>query len=357
MRIAIPERFTLRQTLAVGGSLLCIQLAEGTDLLFAILTFAYVLIFAISYNVAGGIFYPSGAWILFTATETALIGIVCKALLLQPGERNLLEPNKTLGIYCVGLAGMGLAGWLSKTLRPRTGILANLSTGESLKQSAIGCLIFGLLLSYITRNAIHETATIGSALNQLDHFMQLAILLGTMYQIQKSGGKSSTNWIVWTAGLYLFALGMLNFSKEGMFTPFITWLLPAVILRFNFSKLQIVGAAVVLFFTLYYLVPYSQAGRVSRDVEGNLANNFDAALGYLGDLEGNTSRLPREPRGWRTFPIFRTFMMGRRVSSTGSRCSPLTDALITLTDQGSVYGLAPAFGTFANAGAAVPLEK
>ena len=121
------------------------------------------------------------------------------------------------------------------------------------------------------------------------------ILLATVYEIQRSGGRSCTNWIVWTAGAYAFGIGLLSFSKEGMFTPLVTWLIPVVILRYNFSRLQAIGACAVVLVGVYYLVPYSQAGRVSRDREGNLANNFDAAIGYLTDLQGTRALYLESP--------------------------------------------------------------
>ena len=348
MRLPIPERVTTKQTLVLAVTLLCVQLVEGTDLPFALLTFAYVLILAFSYNMAGGINYPSGAWILFTGLETALIGIVYKALLLQPGDANLQEPVITMAVYCAGLAGMGLAGWLSRIIRPKEGWLAGLSVGESMKLSAIGCLAIGVGLGYVTRKSHDESGTVGSALNQLNHFNQLAILLGTMYQIKKSGGKSSTNWVVWASGGYLFGLGLLTFSKEGMFTPIITWLICAVILRFDFSRAQVIAGAAAMLFTIYYLVPFSQAGRASRDPDASLSEQISAASVYLTDLEGTRS-LYLEGADVVNISDVPHFYNGPEGIFDRLQMLAFDDALITITDEGNVFGLTPALGTFMNA--------
>ena len=346
MRIPIPERFTARQTLSAGLSLLTVQLLEGTEPQFALLTLAYVILVAVAYNGAGGMFYPSGAWILFTGVETTLIGLCYKALLGQPAQSHLQQPDKTMLIYCVGMAGMGLAAWLSRLLRPRRGLLANLSVGERLKESAVGCLVLGVVINYFTNKAQAESASLLSALAQLNHFVQLAILLATMYEIQHSEGRRCTNWIVWAAGLYLFGFGLLTFSKEGMFAPIVTWLIPTIVLRFNFSRQQVAAGALAFGFTLYYLVPYSQVGRIARDPE-NIYNNFDPAWDYLTHL--STTRAAY----LQSSDVVDISDLPHLYDESGGlfdriQMLAFDDALITITDQGSVYGLAPAVGTFVN---------
>ena len=347
MRLSVPERFTIRQMLAFAAGLMTVQLLEGTDVAFALLSFAYVMILGLSYNAAGGFFYPSGAWILFTGLETALIGLTYKATLFEPAQSNLREPIMTMLVYCAGLAGMGLAAWLSSILRPKKGLLAGFSAGSQMKESAIGCLMIGIPMIYISQVGSNESASFASALAQLNHFLPLAILLGTVYQIEASEGRSSTNWVVWVAGLTLFGQGILSYSKEGMFTPIITWLIPTVVLRFRFSKLQVLAGVAFLGFAFYYLVPFAQAGRGSRDREGNLVNNVDDVLTYLSDLNG-TRQL---------------YLQSGIVTDIGDiphlydesggffdrlQMLAFDDALITLTDQGYVYGLAPTVGTFVN---------
>ena len=348
MRLPLPERFTFRQTLALAMTLMAVQLLEGTDLTFAALVFCYVVLVAVGYNVAGGFFYPSGAWILFTGLETTLIGLTYKATLVQPAQTNLRDPNQTMLVYCGGMVAMGAAAWATRLLRPKRGLLAGFSRGEQMKQSAIGCLVIGIPLMYWQRNGVHETATFGSALNQLNHFLPLAILLATTYEIHASGGKRSVNWVVWVAGLLMFGMGVVTFSKEGMFTPVVTWLIPTVVLRYQFSKAQVLGGAVALFLVSYYLVPFSQAGRGSRDSEGNFANNFQSAVAFLTDLE-ETRKLYLDSglvTGIDEIPH-----LYNESGGLFDRLNMLAfdDALIDLTDQGSVFGLSPTVGTFVNA--------
>jgi hypothetical protein len=348
MRLSLPERFTVRQTLSFALGLMTVQLLEGTDLAFGLLTFAYVVILALSYNAAGGFFYPSGAWILFTGVETALIGLTYKATLFQPAHRNLREPTTTMLVYCAGLGGMGLAGWLSSLLRPRRGLLAGFSVGAQMKESAIGCLIVGIPMMYVSQVGLHESASFASGLAQLNHFLPLAILLGTVYEIESSGGRSCTNWVVWAAGLAMFGQGLLSYSKEGMFTPVVTWLITTVVLRFRFSKLQVLLGVGFAVFSFYYLVPFTQAGRASRDPDSQIINNYDDVVRYLSDLNG-TRQLYLESN-----LVTKIDEVPHLYDESGGFFDRLQmlafdDALITLTDEGSVFGLAPTVGTFVNA--------
>ncbi len=348
MRLSVPERFTIRQTMAFSLGLMTVQLVEGTDLGFALLSFAYVVILALSYNAAGGFFYPSGAWILFTGLETALVGLSYKTTLFQPAQRNLREPTTTMLVYCAGLAGMGLAAWLSSLVRPKKGLLAGFSVGAQMKESAIGCLMIGIPMIYLSQVGQRESASFASALAQLNHFLPLAILLGTVYEIESSKGRSSTNWIVWIAGTAMFAQGVLSYSKEGMFTPIITWLIPTAVLRFRFSKVQVLTGVAFSAFAFYYLVPFAQAGRVSRNTEASLSENVDEALKYLTDLNGTRQTYLESGI---VKDIDQVPHLYDQSGGFFDRLQMLAfdDALITLTDDGSVFGLAPTVGTFVNA--------
>ncbi|ADW67825.1 hypothetical protein [Granulicella tundricola] len=292
MRLPIPDRFPPKQVILFAVCLFVAQVLEGTSLTFALLLFVYVLLAGLAFNLAGGIAYPSGAWIFFTATLTCLIGFTYKVLLGQPGESHLRAPLVTMSAYCIGMAGMAAAAYVCTAIRPREGLLANLVVGERMKQAAIGCFIFGTIgtfasLATNTADSVGAATSSGvtTAFAQLNHFVQMAIILGTTYQIAHSKGKSSTNWIVWCAGLLLFFFGVASYSKEGMFVSLLSWLVPCIAMRFDFSKKQLISGVCVLVFMFYYLVPFSQYGRRSRgDAQGLLASALIAGQ-YLTHLE------------------------------------------------------------------------
>ena len=348
MRLVIPERVKTTHIAIAASVVLIVQLLEQTEPVFAMLTFAYILIFGFAYNAAGGIYFPSGAWIFFTATETALIGITYKLFLIEPGQTNLNEPVQTMLVYCVGLAVMGLMAWFSRRLRPEKGLLAGISAGEQLFQAAAGCFFFGIYSSILSSNATNETATASSAFAQLNHFIQLAIILGTVYQIRKSGGRRSTNWVVWASGFYLFSLGIVNFSKEAMFSPIVAWLIPCLLLSFRFSKKQMLLLAAMTFFLVQYLVPYSQYGRQSRDYAASFSEQAKTAWTYLSDL-GRTRKLYLQTNTDAELDEGPHFFNESQGLLDRLNMIAFDDKLIEVTDQGSVYGITPVIGGYLNA--------
>jgi hypothetical protein len=124
--------------------------------------------------------------------------------------------------------------------------------------------------------------TISSALNQINRFAPLAVMLGVLNTCRRSGGTRSVNFPVLASGTFMFAIGALNFSKEGMITPFICWLMAASSQRYRITRLQLGGMIFVVFFVFYYLVPYSQYGRNYKDETD--VWNFDTSLSLLSQL-------------------------------------------------------------------------
>ena len=345
MRIPIPERFRARSTVIFIVVVFIAQLLEKTDVTFALLTSAYIALFAIGFNVGGGIYYLAGAFIFFNGTISALIGILYKIFLGEPGQTHLIVPNRTLEAYCLGMFGMVCAAALSRRLIPRRGILADVAAGDSMKQAALGCLVLGFALQLLVGIQKVDEATVVSAVAQLNHFSTMAIILGTSYEIRHSGGKSSSNWIVWVAALTLFASGVFSFSKEGMLGPMLDWLIPAVVLQFNFSRKQVVGGLIAGFIVLHYLVPFSQYGRYLRTDNGG--GNVAGSLGLLAHPEA-TRKLYLEQQETQNLDGAPHYFDKPAGIFDREEMLSVDDALINWTDQGNYRGFSPTIAAFAN---------
>jgi hypothetical protein len=347
VRIPFPTRFTGRQTFLFTVLLLMGQLLVGTDLTFALLSSAYVIIFVLAFNAAGGMNFASGAFIFFNGFLTAILGLCFKCFLLVPGEKNLVSPLETMTIYCAGMGGMGVAVFLSSRIRPRSGLLAGFSAGPALKQAAVGCLVLGIGLQLLPTSISFQAGSVSSALNQLNHFVQMAIILGTTYAVKSSDGKRSSNWIVWTGIAWTFFLGVLTFSKEGMFIGSFAWLISAAALRFNFSKKQLCGFAVAMFLTGYFLVPFSQYGRTFRTEDTSRSVALAAALPLLLHPEV-TRQLYEENISTSEFKGAPHFYDTDEGLLEREQMLAYDDAIITYTDQGNVFGLSPVYTSFIN---------
>jgi hypothetical protein len=175
----------------------------------------------------------------------------------------------------------------------------------------------------------------------------MAIILGVIHQIRKSGGTSSINLPVVLSATCQFCLGLVSFSKEGMFTPFVCWIIAAASQQYKITLYQIVGGVLAVIFMFQFLVPYSQYGRNFRSETGSFSENVDTAITLLSDLEtarqedrtGQETSYEADVRGYYNTP--QGFLDRLEMIS-------VDDRLINLTDQGHVYGLYPILFSFEN---------
>ncbi len=286
VRLPFPERILLSASILFAIGLVIVQQLQGTDIFFSAGCFVYILIATIAFNTAGGFTRPSGAYIFFNATLTLLVGVVFKAYLGEPGQTNLLAAHETIEIYVVGMAGMLLAAFLSRQFSSRDGLLRETLPDQKMQSAVYGCILVGVSLSIINHVVSQGEGTALSAINQINRFLPMGILLGVTHQVRKSGGRSSLNLPVIFAGAWVFIDGgLLGYSKEGMFTPFACWLIAAASVRYRFSFYQIGGSLLAGIFLFQYLVPYAQYGRNFRDVDTTLFQQFDRSVYLLSHLD------------------------------------------------------------------------
>ncbi len=343
MRIPAPDRLPWQYVILFTSALFVGQVLEGTDFLFAVLTAVYILLWALAFNISGGIRYPSGAFIFFNGFLNVVLGLAFKVFLGQPGERNLVAPNATMFVYCIGMTMLLGVAFVTRGLRPERGMLHTLDSPEEYKKAAIICLVVGFII--YTISLVARSNPIISILAQINKLPQLGVMLATSYEITRSNGKRSFNWIV-TAGLIvLFLFGLFSFGKEGMLVGFVAYLVAAWLHNYDFPKIQIVVSIALALVFSYYLVPYSQYARgfKSTTISGNLA----VAFGFLTDLNG-TRRLYEATLEDFDLSIEPHLYDKREGFIDRLIVLPADDALIGYTNQGNVYGLTAAYAEFAN---------
>lgn len=347
MRIALPIRFNWNYVVIYVAAVFVGQLLESTNFIFAVLCAVYVLLWALAYNLSGGIEYPSGAFILSNGLFSVVIGFGAKVLLFEPGNRNLHVPIKTVLVYTVGMLMTVVIVFITRSLRPKRGLIGSFDSLQQLRRAAIVCLCLGIVLSFLLSSTRAEGGSLLSALAQLNSFTMTAILFGTAYEIRHSEGKRSVNWVV-TAGITaVFGRGIISFSKEGMLAGFVAWGLAASILGYSFTRKQVIGLTLGLAFMTFYLVPYSQYVRNFGANTGSTLDNIPIALHYLGNL-GETRRLYNDAISEisinEELHLFdqREGFLDRLIQV------PADDALIENTDKGNIFGLAPTYAAFAN---------
>ena len=265
--------------------LAAVEIYQGTSLIFVMCAFLFILVAGVTFNLAGGLSRPSGSYVLAYAILGVILGLFWKAILGEPADSNLLQPDLTMEIYLGSIVSMYVAVAISRKLTRHPPLLGNLVTDANMQNATAGCLITGLVVLGLLVVLERGSGSFLSALGQLDRFLPMALILGVIHEYRKSGGKRAVNLYVWIAGGASFATGLLGFSKEGIFMPLACWVAAAGSVGYRLSRIQLVSLIVCVYLMVHYLVPFSQYGRNFRE-EGTLRNSIPVALNLLGDLEG-----------------------------------------------------------------------
>ena len=281
--------------------LLCIiQQLQGTSPGFSLGCFAYILVATMAFNVAGGFTRPSGAFVFFNSVLGVIIGLCVKVYLSEAADSNLLAPPLTIGVYVFGMCMMLAAVYLSKKVRTKRALMGKMVTDSNMQTATVGCLVFGIFMMFAGYIIPGGNGSVLSALNQLNRFFPLAIILGVINTIRRSGGTRSINLPVVLAAALMFTGGVLGYSKEGMLGPFAAYVLAAASQRYRISRSQIVVGILAIIFIFQYLVPYAQYGRSFREESGeaNLQVSLDllSNLGYVREQYLETSAGAYEER-------------------------------------------------------------
>lgn len=246
----------------IGALLVAALIAEGNSPVLCLTILGWMLVTNFGFNLVGGFHNPAGAYILCVTLFTGLLGVFVKAATNEPLVDNVSNADQTLLIYMLGTCATVVAALLSQRFRPKKPFLAGRLTQNNTNNVVIGCLIVGIGLPYF----IYMLApALGSIARQLNITLPLAILIGVYQRVRATGGRSSFSWPVLIAWGYSSWIGLISYSKEGMFAPSLAWLVAAAAARLRVTVLQLITMVPLGIFAIMILVPYSQYGRNFRD--------------------------------------------------------------------------------------------
>ena len=345
MRLPFPDRVPLKAVFWFAAILCAIQQLQKTNAQFSLGCFFFILLAGVAFNVAGGFHRPSGSYVFFYAMLTVIVGLVWKAVLGEPADSNLSVPLLTISVYVVGMAMMLVAVFLSRRITRKRAVLGTMITDANMQTATVGCMITGIVMTEVGFFLPGGSGSVISALSQINRFLPLAVMFGIIHTIRRSGGTRSINLPVIISGGFLLFWGLLGFSKEGIITPFICWLIAASSQRYRVTRSQIVFCILAGVFIVRYLVPYSQYGRNFREetYEGNLQASLSllSNLGYVREQYLNNAADTYEDE---TFGYFNT------PQGFFDRLQELSidDALINRTVQYGPIGIYPIIFGFEN---------
>jgi hypothetical protein len=287
MRIPFPERITPWHAGCFAAILCTFELLQGTDPLFVLCVFAYIMMATVAFNLAGGLFRPSGAYVMANAVLCLILAQCAKVVLGEPADSNLHDPITTILVLTGGMASILFAVVVSRRLIPRMALLEHGDVIEDNRQIAIGCIAVGMVMPFLVGLiGSNEPGSFSSALNQFSLFLPLGIVLATYDEIRSSRGRRSINVFVLLGGLYVIGFwGILGTSKQGLFIPLVSYSVVCGALRYRFRFAGIVGMALAGFVMLYYLVPFSQVVRNYTRTISDVGERLDASIYWLENID------------------------------------------------------------------------
>jgi hypothetical protein len=347
VRIPFPERIPIEGAGLFAAALFAIQSVERTPFYFSVGCFAFVMIATFAFNTAGGLTRPSGAYVFFYSTLVVVLGLCCKAVLWEPADSNLRDPHTTILVYVAGISAMFATVLVSRRITRRTGLLENLLKDRDMYRATVGCIVFGIGAPVFLGLLGSAGERLTTAFAQLNELLPVAIILGVIYEIRKSGGTRSINVPVLCAAAFFFIQGVLGFSKQGMFTPVVAWAIPVAALQYRLSRAQIVGAAIMLYLAFNFLVPYAQYGRGQVNSDTSFNERINTAIHYFTNPTETRrlySELSDEEAQQETVHYYdkpQGFFDRLQFISTD-------DALIDISKPGKEFGLIPLQMAFLN---------
>lgn len=263
MRLPFPTHIPLPKALLFAAVLFAVQQLEHTEPLFSFLTFTFVVISTFAFNAAGGFSRPSGAYIFWFVTLAGLIGLIWKAVLGEPAQTNLETPDLTIAAYNASVVAMLAGVLLTRRWSRNSKGIGGLLHSESidLGQASLGCMAFAVLLIPLSAILPAGGGSIISIIYRLNLSFPLGIILGILYTIRRTNGRHSLNILTLSAMIFIFVLGLATFSKQGLFTPLVCWLIPACCARYRLRLRHIIGLGTFVFLAFYVLTPLSEVGR------------------------------------------------------------------------------------------------
>ncbi len=337
MTLPFPTRIPFFQTVIFTCVLVIVQLVEGTDPRYSALTFAFFLLSVIAFNAAEGFARPAGAYIFFFSLLVVDVGTVYKALLGQAAQTNLQQPLLTMSVYVGTMGAMLVAAFISRKIATtKDGLAAVLHVHSfDFRASALGCLVvYGLMIAA----TMYLPGGGGQVLHSLlivNPFLPLSVLLATVAAVRDSCGRHSVNLISLAGMAYIFFLGVMAFSKQGMFMPVVCWLIGAAWARYRLRLKHLVFLIAFVTFAQMVLVPISGS---RDDVQtGSFAERttlIEHYFTHLGELRRRAKEWqPPSDLDWRNYYCGEPQGILDRL-----RMLPNDSVLISFSDQGHYFG-------------------
>jgi hypothetical protein len=262
-----PRSIRLDISIALALLLMILQLATGTSLPFAELTFLAIVAAVLTINLVGGLRTIAGCCVAIVAMQVFIIAEIAKVCYHEPGQYLLDAPLVTMGVIALSMICLCLAALLCRPFKPRRVLFKPILDPGFLRTMAVVTFIIGTssymagqVLGTTDEGAVHLGGFAG-LFRRIGVCAPVAIVAGTAYTIIESRGKRLFSIYNALPFGFEFAVGVFFTSKQAMFEPFLYLALTGLAFRFPWRRLHIVSGLAILFLAVFVFFPFAQVAR------------------------------------------------------------------------------------------------
>ncbi len=325
----------------------CVQQIQHTNLLFSVLYFAFLILSVVAFNMAEGFSRVSGAYIFWYSTLIVIVGVTWKAVQGEPADSNLLSPLLDMALYTSSMVMLLLVTMLNRRMDFRAmGIGGGFSKAElNYTAAGLGCIILFVTIIYSVNIFGNAPGGVVSALNQVNVFGPLGIILATIGAIKDSGGRRSVNMISISVFIYFEYLGLLAYSKQAMITPMVCWAVGAFYARLRVRFVHVVAVTLMAALSFGFISPLS----ASRDLAEGMDDSQHLVLAwYLFTHHAYLEEHIKQIQVTRDMGVAEYYNQPQGSLIERLSMIPPDDELFTYSTQGHYEGMAPVYEYFGN---------
>ena len=270
MRLSLPTRIPLSKVFVFASVFFCVQQIQHTGLLFSVLYFAFLILSVITFNFAEGFSRITGAYVFWYSTLIVIVGVTWKAMVGEPADSNLYEPVLDMALYTTSMVMLLLVTLINRKMDFRSiGIGGGFSKAElNYTAAGLGCIVVWLIIIFAIPIFGNAPGSLASALNQVNVFGSLGIILLTIGAIRDSGGRRSVNMIGLATFIYFEYLGLLGYSKQAMITPMVCWAVGVFYARLRVRFVHVVAIVLMAVASFGFISPLSASRDLAEGMDG-----------------------------------------------------------------------------------------
>jgi len=295
--VKVKRNYRPAYWLSAALLLLILQLATGTEPIYASLVFVFAVLTYMAIKSVGGLYTLMGCAIFYLSLQQVLISQAAKVYFRQPGDSLLIRPIETILVYNIAMAGMIAAGFVFTKLGfpKRKPLFHNECDAQRLMWLSIITIICATVqtvydgLATINENGSGNIGGLRSMIHAFVFLTPLSISTTTAYTIIASQGRRSLGWFNGIAMFIPFVFGIISSVRAGMAAVVLIFYITCLAFGFRFRAVHFIVLLCGIYIAQFILFPYAVYARAFTR-SGHFEKNVNKAIDLLEDVVLNPGK-------------------------------------------------------------------